>query len=141
MHYCTMTACTSAYMLAPMNEHWSRQYVRHTAKELGVTLTRLATMCGLSSTTLTRPLNNPAHKHDIGRDTLDKIALKTGIPYAAFQSAGEAQIRDGLDAIDSFPTRLANLPSYRQARVLQYLAEQEILDAQENQSRNRDDQG
>ncbi|WP_313349818.1 XRE family transcriptional regulator [Paracoccus sp. (in: a-proteobacteria)] len=68
-----------------MSEHWSKLYVRHVIAERGITASALAKLAKVSSTTLTRPLNSPQHKHNFGRDTLDKIANATGIPYGPFQ--------------------------------------------------------
>lgn len=72
-------------MFAAMTEHWSKTYIRHVLAARDMKPSALAKLAGLSSTTLTRPLNNKQHKHNFGRETLDKIAAVTGVPYAPFQ--------------------------------------------------------
>lgn len=84
-----------------MSEHWSLQYARHVIDQLGTSPSGLAAKIGVSSTTLTRPLNSKNHKHNLGRDTLDKIADKTGIPYSTFRD-GELHLGDHQhDAVDA----------------------------------------
>jgi lambda repressor-like predicted transcriptional regulator len=49
------------------------EFVRAALKRTGWAPTRLATEAGLSPTTLTRALNNPAHKFTLNTKTLQKI--------------------------------------------------------------------
>lgn len=74
-----------------MTEHWSMRYLRHVLDRTGFTPTKLAAEAGMSSTTLTRPLNNPDHTFNLSRRTLDSIQKATGISYAPFASGEMAQ--------------------------------------------------
>lgn len=58
----------------------SVQYVRDVLERRGQTPTELARDVGVSSTTLTRPLNSPQHKHSISLKTLIKIQEISGVP-------------------------------------------------------------
>ena len=64
--------------------HWATRYLRHVLAETGETATGLAKRANVSSTTLTRPLNDPDHKFNLSSRTVDKIAALTGISPAPF---------------------------------------------------------
>ncbi len=59
-------------------------YLRHVLEETGMSPSALAKSVGISSTTLTRPLNNPSYKFNLSTSTLEKIAKYTGISLAPF---------------------------------------------------------
>ena len=64
-----------------MND-WALDYVRSVIDKLGTSPSDLAAKVGVSSTTLTRPLNpEGTHPYSISRRTLEKIREKTGIPF------------------------------------------------------------
>lgn len=67
-----------------MPDNWTINYITHVMSECGMNATSLAAAAGVSSTTLTRPLNSPDHKFDLSRKTLDKIQSATGVPYLPF---------------------------------------------------------
>lgn len=125
-----MTNCKYAYSIAAMTEHWSLQYVRAVCDQIDARPSALAGMIGVSSTTLTRPLNNPDHKHKLGRDTLDKIAAKTGISYEPFRANSSRDTSDLDINRHEFEERLSKLSPARRLAVLQYLADQEALHEQ-----------
>lgn len=103
-----MTGCIFAYTLDPMSEHWSLRYARHAIEQLKTSPSGLAERIGVSSTTLTRPLNSKDHKHVLGRQTLDKIAAATGIPYGPFQGGAAEDEARKLDLDEGgVPDRLA----------------------------------
>lgn len=54
-------------------------YLRGVLEKTGLNATELAREVNVASTTLTRPLNNPHHKHGVSLRTLLKIQAKTGI--------------------------------------------------------------
>lgn len=80
MQYCTMTMHTGAHSVAGM-KNWPLEYVRRVITQTGMSASALAKEAGVSSTTLTRPLNNPEHPHSISRHTLEAIRNATGIPF------------------------------------------------------------
>lgn len=90
MHFCT--APSSAFMLhddvqagrygAWMTDQEAMDYLHRVLRETGLHPSALAKKCGLSSTTLTRPLNNPAHSFRLSRRTLEAIEGGTGIPFS-----------------------------------------------------------
>lgn len=59
-------------------------YVRHVMSVMGLSATALAEQAKISSTTLTRPLNNPDHKFTISNSTIGKIEAVSGISYASY---------------------------------------------------------
>lgn len=113
-----------------MTEHWSRQYARHVAAQLGISISALAVKSGIATTTLTRALNNKDHKHNLGRATLDKIEAATGVSYAPFKECSSEEPPQTIGQAE-FESRLARLSPSRRRSVLQYLADQEALHAQE----------
>lgn len=78
MHY-------HADMLSP--EAAALAYVRFVLKQMDISPSALAQGAGISSTTLTRPLNKPGHKFAISTPTLNKIAQFSGISFAPFFDA------------------------------------------------------
>lgn len=74
------------------------KYVRHVLAELDIKPTALAKMSGLSSTTLTRPLDDDSgHPHRLSRTTIEKIEAATGIP---FHGDDIARVENGEDGPD-----------------------------------------
>lgn len=63
------------------------QYVRYVLQRKRISPSALADKAGLSSTTLTRPLNDPNHKFALTTTSLDKIRDWSGIDYAPFLSS------------------------------------------------------
>lgn len=59
-------------------------YVQYVMNILGVSPSGLAKKAGISSTTLTRALNDPKHKFTLSMTTLGKIEGATGIALAPF---------------------------------------------------------
>ena len=59
-------------------------YVRHVLSQERDTPSSLAKRVGISSTTLTRPLNSDDHKYTISMATLEKIKNETGYDPAPF---------------------------------------------------------
>ena len=59
-------------------------YIRHVLEEMRISPSALAKNTGISSTTLTRPLNNPEHKFNLSATTIEKIANYSGISPAPF---------------------------------------------------------
>ena len=59
-------------------------YVRFVLEHHGLSPSALAKRAQISSSTLTRALNDPHHKFALSIKTLDKIALATGHNYARF---------------------------------------------------------
>lgn len=64
-----------------MSDDWTLDYVRAVMAQTDMTASALAGLVGVSSTTLTRPLNDPNHPHGISLKTLEKIRAKTGIEF------------------------------------------------------------
>ncbi len=83
----TMQVCL-AYGCA-MSESWQNTYVRHVMATLSLSATALAERAKVSSTTLTRPLNNPEHLSEISIPTLQKIQDATDIPFSPFAPGGQ----------------------------------------------------
>lgn len=123
MHYCTTPVNALMQHDAPqactygsgMPDNWTIEYLRHVMTERDLTASGLASAAGVSSTTLTRPLNSREHKFEISRRTLDKIQSATGVPYHSFMPGAEAGIvcappeegddRDGSAMIDLHDVR------------------------------------
>lgn len=59
-------------------------YIRHVLALMGISPSALAKLAGVSSTTLTRPLNNSQYKFNLSATTLEKIAAVSGISFAPF---------------------------------------------------------
>lgn len=78
-----------------MQEEWHLEYLNRVMSELGITASALAERAGVSNTTLTRPLNNPAHKFRLSNTTLEKIRAATGIPF--FSSENQEHTRKHTD--------------------------------------------
>lgn len=75
-----------------MTDQEALDYIHHVLRETGLQPSGLAKKCGFSSTTLTRPLNNPDHPFKLSRRTLDMIAEVTGIP---FDGSGPKRVKNG----------------------------------------------
>lgn len=58
----------------------AREFLRRALEAKGWTPYRLAKECGVSATTITRPLNNPDYNFTPKLDTLLRIAAATGVP-------------------------------------------------------------
>jgi transcriptional regulator with XRE-family HTH domain len=77
--------CAVCLVCKTMNfEAAALAYVRHVMAELRLAPTALAAKAGLSSTTLTRALNDPNHKFTLSTKTLERIAAASGISPAPF---------------------------------------------------------
>ncbi|OEO28472.1 hypothetical protein VW23_004675 [Devosia insulae DS-56] len=63
------------------------EYVRHVLGVTGLSPTGLALKAGISSTTLTRPLNSAEYKFALTNTTLSKIEAATGIAFLSFAAA------------------------------------------------------
>lgn len=74
-----------------MAEKWQLEYLQRASRESGMSLSAIAKEAGLSSTTLTRPANDPEHKHLIKHTTLLAVERVTGIP---------------MSVVDDLPTRV-----------------------------------
>ena len=59
-------------------------YLRYVLDHYDMSPTALAKAAGISSTTLTRPLNDPDHKHTLSTTTINKLVEFSGISFAAF---------------------------------------------------------
>lgn len=69
-----------------MMPSWEVEYLNHVVKKTGRKLSAIAKDAGVSSTTLTRPVNNPDHKYAVKLSTLQAVRSATGIDFAPFQS-------------------------------------------------------
>lgn len=83
-----------------MSDSWEIRYLRHVEKQTGQSLSAIATAAGLSTTTLTRPVNSATHKFSVKLATLDAVQNATGVPYAPFQHGGIARVENGDPAPD-----------------------------------------
>lgn len=118
MHYCTVSVnaplhgdamCKAAYQDGMTEEDWPRAYVRRVLAQTGLSPTALAERVGVSSTTLTRPLNSPEYPHSISRRTLDKIRAVTGID---FEPHGDDAGSEGSGAVVSAASSTALVPVF-----------------------------
>lgn len=94
-----------------MTDSWEIRYLRHVERETGKSLSAIAKAAGLSSTTLTRPVNDPDHKFAVKHTTLDAVEQATGISYAGFQASDEplpSRVENGAPA----PNGNALVPVY-----------------------------
>lgn len=73
----------------------ARDYVLHVCQVLQLTPSVLADRAGLSSTTLTRFLNNPTVTHSLSLKTLSKIATYSNVPLPPPLSPGTAVASPG----------------------------------------------
>lgn len=112
MHYCTALVnaamhgeCVPAAIYGEGMNDWPLEYVRRVMTETGLSPTALAELAKVSSSTLTRPLNNPRHPHSVSRRTLDKIRDATGIDYTTTEQ--RAAISSPADKLDD-----ARVPIY-----------------------------
>lgn len=80
-------------------------WLRKVLSETGLSPSELAKLAKVSSTTLTRPLNNPDHPHAIGGRTIAKVARAVGRDPPAHLTSPEA----GNDKAESPP---ALIPEY-----------------------------
>lgn len=65
-------------------------YVRFVLDHLKLSPSALAKKAGISSTTLTRMLNDPDYKFTVSLSTLEKISAATSIPYVPFFEARDS---------------------------------------------------
>lgn len=68
-----------------MKHHWTIRYLEHVKKHSGMSLTAIAREAGISSTTLTRPVNNPDHPYELKIQNIEKVSEVTGIPFLPFK--------------------------------------------------------
>lgn len=66
-----------------MADHWQVEFLKRAAEQSGMSLTAIAKGIGVSSTTLTRPVNDPDHNFLIKQSTIDAVAALTGVPIDA----------------------------------------------------------
>jgi transcriptional regulator with XRE-family HTH domain len=83
-------------------------YVRFILQELKLSPSALAKLAGISSSTLTRPLNNERHKFMLSTKTIAKLAAASGInPAPFFRAASIADVtRDIYYAPDVYDERI-----------------------------------
>ncbi len=62
-------------------------YIRFVCDQMDISPTALAKLAGMSSSTLTRPLNDPNHKHSLSMSTVNKIEKYSGIKFAPFANS------------------------------------------------------
>ncbi|HEV2517966.1 MAG TPA: S24 family peptidase [Devosia sp.] len=79
-------------------------YIRHVLSLTGLSPTGLALKAGISSTTLTRPLNSAEYKFALTNTTLQKIEAATGIAFLGFAAGYNAD-----------PVAPANAPGFAEA--------------------------
>lgn len=91
MQSCSMTLHYAAATL-PLMAGWEVEYLRHVADKTGRSLSSIAREAGLSSTTLTRPVNDPEHVFAPKLSTLEKVERVTGIALAPFQKPSSEAI-------------------------------------------------
>ncbi|MDO9428410.1 MAG: helix-turn-helix transcriptional regulator [Methylobacterium sp.] len=68
-------------------------YLEYVLQSVRMTPTALAKKIGISSTTLTRPLNSPHHKYTISTSTISKIAKFSGINPGPFFDGSDVATR------------------------------------------------
>lgn len=91
-----MTMHFSRTTLRDMDEEWKKEYIRHVLDVTGLTLSALAAKSGLSSSTLTRPINAEDHKFSMKLKTIEAIYRATGVPFKSFvPGSGEVRATDG----------------------------------------------
>lgn len=115
MHECSVTAQRAAFTLLLMGESWQSQYLRHVEAQTGEKLSVIARKAGVSSTTLTRPANDPEHKFQMKLETLRAVQKATGIPFGPFQPQDAADPPDTFDVIEPgavAPSGTALVPIY-----------------------------
>lgn len=79
-------------------------YLTRVRDESGRTLNDIAQRVGVSHTTLTRPVNNPAYKYVPKYATLQRIAAETGIPLPAELTELSVE-RSPISALKLLPVR------------------------------------
>lgn len=96
MPECSMTLHSCSGYAEAMSS-WEIEYLRHVERETGKSLSAIAKMAGVSSTTLTRPVNNPDHPYKVKLATLEAVERETGIPFAPFRggAAVPARVENG----------------------------------------------
>ena len=82
----------------PDYRHGSLQYLRFVLDRTRLSPSALAKKAGLSSTTLTRPLNDTEHKFTLSTATLDRIRQATGIDAGPFLSREMDSVSRTLDS-------------------------------------------
>lgn len=87
MHKCSMTMHFPADTLGAMKEHWTIRYLEYVKQHSGRTLTAIAREAGISSTTLTRPVNDPEHPYEVKIQNIEKVSQVTGIPFQPFKDS------------------------------------------------------
>ena len=69
-----------------MSEHWTIRYLRHAIEASQMSASAIASGAQISSTTLTRPLNNPEHPYHLSSTTVEKVAQVTGVSPIPFMN-------------------------------------------------------
>lgn len=94
-----MTMHFSRTTLRDMDEEWKKQYIRHVLDVTGLSLSAVAAKAGLSSTTLTRPMNADDHKFSMKLNTIEAVQRATGVPFGSFVAGAEPT-----GAVDGYPS-------------------------------------
>lgn len=92
MHFCPVSVPT-------MRSSWEVDYLNHVTAQTGRSLSSIAREAGVSSTTLTRPVNNPEHKFSVKLATLQAVRDVTGIDFLPFQSGSPPE--SALERVES----------------------------------------
>ena len=78
--------------MTKFNQKDATDYVREVAETLGVTVSDLSPLVGVSQPTITRGLDEKNPKYRITEKTIRKIHARTGIPFKGFQVAGNGSV-------------------------------------------------
>lgn len=106
-----MTALGFADRHECMSDRWEIRYLRHVEKTTGKSLSAIAKLAGVSSTTLTRPVNSPDHKFTIKQTTLEAVERATGIPFGGFRGDPATPLR--VENGDPAPDDTSLVPVYQ----------------------------
>lgn len=74
-------------------------YIAYVLDHLKVSPSKLASMAGLASTTLTRPLAKPDHPFTLSTSTLEKIKEASGIEFAPFMTRDMDTLARSIDTL------------------------------------------
>jgi len=85
-----------------MAEKWQKDYLNQVIEVTGKKLTTIAKDAGVSSTTLTRPMNDPDHKYTIKLSTLEAVARATGIPLPGSEPSSKEPQAPNLRIVENY---------------------------------------
>lgn len=105
-----MTTAAHAYKTEAMSERWQITYLKEAIKASGLTPSAIARKAGISSTTLTRPLNDPEHKYTIKEETLRAVERATGELVANYRPQSPSLLGFAEDAGAPTASRAATDP-------------------------------